>query len=1142
MRGVLAVTVALSMGALDLAAQSPVVYAGGLSRSRDLLLRDARLTVAATPVADALIELQKQSGVPIAFSRSLLPQRHLVDCRCESVTVGEALDSLLNRIPFVPSVQDEQIVVVPRPVLRNSYVPTSGLSTTRANALLHASFLKRIQQRTIVGTVVDGRAVPIRGARVSVVGGTTSALTEEGGRFRLAVGEGEITLRASMIGYRPVQHQVRAGDSEIRIVLTEMAVNLDELVVTGTPQQQAMRSLGTAVGRVRVSQIEEVAPAPNIQDLLSKGVPGVRVMSSGGDVGAGGNIRIRGAGSLSLAADPLLYIDGVRVNNTGADAGGMGGSVGVDSRYAPSRINDLNPDDIESIEVVKGPAAATLYGTEASNGVINVITKKGKQGAATVNLTVKQGANWIPDPENLFPATYYRAASGEIREFRILRSERVTGEYPGDTISRPALFRTGMQQGYAATVSGGSPALGYFFSGDWDRDEGIVSYNWKDRLSGRANLTFTPNEKFGVDFGLGYTRSRYQSPGAIQPVTVRILWSCPAPGCEPGLGLPNGIDGPTRGFLTGPPETFTDDVEGFEDLDRGTLTATARHRPVPWFSHRVTVGGDFTNQRLSELLRRSELIGGASAQGSKTVVYTRTTYASVDYAASANFTIKNTLGTETSAGLQYYRKQQDAALSQGTNMPVRALETVTGGSVRTSSENFFENKTFGAYVQQQLSWKNRVFLTGAVRGDDNSAFGQNFDFVVYPKLAASWVLSEEPFMQSQRFVNSLKLRAAWGKAGKQPDVFAAVRTYAPQTGDGGLPTLTPQNVGNPDLKPEVGEEIEAGFDMSILDDRVSFEFTYYSKKTTNAIAAIPAAPSAGFPGSQFLNIGEVQNRGFEIGFDATAYQSRNLGVDFNLKFSRNKNKIVTVGEDPFLVYSAGFGQYHVPGFPMAGIFHRRVLSADIDDSGTQPVATNMMCESGAITPGTVTPTTPGFSMGGGPAVPCLEAPAVYWGNALPVWEGAAALSVTLFQNLLLFGQVDFVGGHTILSGDVRAAHMSFRNTRAIIERTDPILLAYDILDTRRQPGIMNGGFAKLRDISATYNFPRQLAQRIGASRASFTLSARNLWTIWVAQKTDFGHELIDPEIRNNDASGLSAYNQEGWPQSRRLLGTFRVTF
>ncbi len=176
---------------------------------------------------------------------------------------------------------------------------------------------------------------------------------------------------------------------------------------------------------MNAAEVTKLAPPPNVQQLLN-GVSGVRVQSAGGDVGSGGNTRIRGANSMTLMSEPLLYIDGVRVNNAAADNGSFPG-VGVDSRYPPSRINDLNPSEIESIEIIKGPAAATLYGTEASNGVINVLTKRGVRGAATVSYQVKQGANWLPNPENLFQHSYYKTAAGEIVDANVLAHDRTVG-------------------------------------------------------------------------------------------------------------------------------------------------------------------------------------------------------------------------------------------------------------------------------------------------------------------------------------------------------------------------------------------------------------------------------------------------------------------------------------------------------------------------------------------------------------------------------------------------------------------------------------------------------------------------------------------------------------------------------------------
>jgi len=251
-----------------------------------------------------------------------------------------------------------------------------------------------------------------------------------------------------------------------------------------------------------------------------------------------------------------------------------------------------------------------------------------------------------------------------------------------------------------------------------------------------------------------------------------------------------------------------------------------------------------------------------------------------------------------------------------------------------------------------------------------------------------------------------------------------------------------------------------------------------------------------------------------------------------------------IGEVPFILQSASMGQYHVPGFPMGTFWHRRVVSADLDTSGSQNVASNAMCEGGEFIGNTE------FSSGGGAPVPCSEAPRVPWGDPLPGWESSFSTTVTLFRDLQVFALVDMVGDYHMSYGDVRAAHMSFRNTRAILERTDPVLLAYDdasIGQTRRQPGLMNGGFAKLRTVSFNYALPDSWSDKWGASRTSITLSGENLWTIWVAQESDFGHDLMDPERRTVTGSAtqpgtLGGYVQEGWPQLRRFSLTARVGF
>ena len=449
-------------------------------------------------------------------------------------------------------------------------------------------------------------------------------------------------------------------------------------------------------------------------------------------------------------------------------------------------------------------------------------------------------------------------------------------------------------------------------------------------------------------------------------------------------------------------------------------------------------------------------------------------------------------------------------------------------------------RTFGVFVQEQINLGDRLYLTGAVRGDDNSAFGKNFDFVVYPKLSGSYVISDESFFEeSVGFIQQLKLRAAWGQAGRQPDVFDALRTYEPSVGPGGASTVTPENIGNEDLKPEVGTEVEIGFDASVLDDRVGLEFTWYDQTTNDAIVSVPALPSNGFPGVQFQNIGQVKNSGIEIGLNANVFTSDAFSLDLGGTFSTTNNEITDLGGEPAVLESSTLGQYHALGQPLSAIYMKRVVSADLSDGAVS----NVMCEGGTILE---SGQSAGISAGGGAPVPCADAPNVYWGQPIPNKEGSAFATLSIGQNLQLYAMVDYVGGRTLVSGDIAAQHRFFINSRAILERTDPILLGYETLGGIGlwQPGIIDGDFAKLRVVSANYTFPDSWAERLNASRVTLNVAANNLATLWVGQAEGFGVKQMDPEVAQQTGTtrGLTAYNQEGWPQLRTITTTFRLTF
>lgn len=1007
-----------------------------------------------------------------------------------------------------------------------------------------------VSQTAVTGTVTDaatGR--PLTGAQVVVEGTQLGVLTDNRGRFILLnAPSGQLTLRVLMIGYREATVTTTGGADPVTVELQEEAISLDEIVVTGVVGEQQARAIGNSLGQIDVADLEELAPALDVQRMISATVPGVRVAMAGGEIGGGGTTRIRGIASLSLGAEPLVYVDGVRVN--GQESNSAFGSYGYSSNSQPSRILDFNPDEIEDIEIIKGPAAATLYGTEASNGVINIITKKGRTGAPRINLTIKQGANFYPDVYNMFPEAWYlcngvsqnvdvddslRCNPGEVTPFNVLKTDR--------DVYGNEWFQAGHSHSYGADVTGGSQQITYFVSADWDRDEGVVSYNWRNRMSGRANLTYTPNDRLNLNFGLGAIRSKSQSASAQQALPTAIIWACPAPGCEAGdENAPSRIDGPYRGYIAYLPEAYEDEIEGFQHVDRTTFSLEVKHEPLAWLTHRGIVGGDFTTVKNSELYRATGNIGQFTPWGRKSVINLQTSYFSLDYQANGIAELMDGLKLTTSGGVQYYQRQEASTLSHGETFPVEALETVSSGSEKQAAEDFLENKTFGAYLQEQIGWQDKLFLTGAVRGDDNSAFGKDFDFVVYPKLSASYVISDEPFFaDAASFINTLKLRAAWGKAGKQPDVFDAIRTYEPTVGPEGASVLTPENIGNPELRPEVGTEIELGFDAGLFDDQVAVEFTYFSQKTNDALVRVPVIPSVGFPGVQFRNIGQVANQGFEVGINGTVFSSENVGVDLGMTFSTLDNEIVSLGGQPPIVQSASSlnRQFNVEGFPLGSMFYKRVVSAQLDGSSGRNVATNLMCEGGE------TVLNSNFSWGGGAPVPCADAPEVYWGQPIPTLEGGVFATVRI-RDFSLYALIDYVGGHTLSLGDVSAQHRFFINSRAILERKDPILLAYEALGSEglAQSGVVAGDFVKLRTLSASYTMPEYWADLMQASRVSFTASVDNLWTIWQKSKESFGHRIMDIERARQTPTqfGLNGYVQEGWPQLTRFVSTLRVTF
>ncbi|HEX6049852.1 MAG TPA: TonB-dependent receptor plug domain-containing protein, partial [Gemmatimonadaceae bacterium] len=691
-------------------------------------------------------------------------------------------------------------------------------------------------QGTITGRAVDAasqRALP--DVQVSVVGTQRGAITNEEGEYRIVnLTPGTVTVRAQRIGYAPVTQSVTVtagGTATANFVLAATAIQIDEVVVTATGESQRKRETGNTVATVTPST-ERLATTTNIADVLQASAPGVYVNSSGGTQGSASRIRIRGASSLSLSNEPLLIIDGVRANN---EIQGTG-SIGVGGQTT-SRLNDINPDDIEAIEVIKGPAAAALYGTAGANGVIQIRTKRGRAGKARWQVYAEGGQQ--RDVED-YPANFATVGIVNSNGDRTIgctldaQTRRLCTPKPDSTVSHNPLeaanpYVTGKTSSVGASVSGGGDVAAYFVSADYDDDEGIFEPNTFQRWSTRMNLTGQFRENVSAQLSTSYVGSRLEFPQNDNNV-LGILGG--------GL-LGSAFDDPvSRGYIVGQTvqELYAIDVR--ENVERFVGSAPIVWQVSPWLTANATVGVDFFNRRNKQTVPPGKVFFGALPEGQRNANSADLWSYTANGSATAAFNLTPTIRSTTTAGIQYTRDLVEGVRAQGAKL-LGGTGSLQGASARfTVGETNTDNRTYGGLISQQFAWRDRLFLTAALRTDRNSAFGEDFGFVTYPAASLSYVISDEDFFPKSTFLNSLRLRSSYGEAGKQPQFRNAITFFNTQTVtiDGSdQPGITVGGTGNLDLRPEVSREVDGGFEAGFFNSRVGLEVTYYSKTSQDLL-------------------------------------------------------------------------------------------------------------------------------------------------------------------------------------------------------------------------------------------------------------------------------------------------------------------
>jgi len=1016
------------------------------------------------------------------------------------------------------------------------------------------------QSGTITGRVTNAGGQPLSETRVQVVGTTRGTLSAVDGSYRIQlVPAGSQDVRALRLGYAAQTKPVTVtanGTATADFSLAETATTLDQVIVTATGETQRRRESGASVGTIDTSMIN-LAATPLLSNILSSRTPGVTVQMSGGTTGTGSRVRIRGSNSINLSNEPLLIVDGVRVNNSPSSFFGVGGQV-------ISRMEDFNPEDIESIDIIKGPAAAALYGTAAANGVIQLTTKKGRAGKTrwsgyeeygTLGQSYDFPSNWGRVGTNFIPVPNLTTAACTFeREVLGICAPKVDSLVSWNPLEMLSPFRDGWRMTHGLNASGGNEATTYYVGGEFEREEGIYAVNFLRRASGRGNVRMQLTPDFDATMSLGVIRNRIRLPhndnSAFGPISAGFLgkpFDCSPENTRnflPGTATPNprditycGVDSLGRGsFNANVPLRGSFPINNNQENDRLTAGLNTNYTPLPWLRAVGLIGLDIVNRRDEQLFPANQVFFSATTlEGSKFQNRVRIPTYNMSGSLTASYDVPSLTNWrgQTTAGGQFVREDfRNTSASGAVLLP--GTGSLNGASARfVVGESNQEILTLGYFVQQQMTFADRLFITGALRTDRNSAFGTNFSWVTYPAASVSWVISEEGFFPRSDMLEQLRLRTAWGVSGQRPVFRDAATFFSPvsvRVGTVESPGITVGGTGNPTLEPETSTEFEGGFESSMFKSKLQLELTGYTKTTKDAIVSQRLAPSLGVTTTRLVNLGKVENKGIEALATVQILSLENVDWSTTLAMSSNRNKVLDLGKgiQP-IIFGFNSTQQHRNNYPLGGYFERRILSfEDIDLNG---IITRINCPAYA---GTANP-----QLAGGPECEMVLSDSVeYLGSPIPTREANFSTGITLFKYARVSGLLNYRGGYKIFNSTSEFRCSTVLNCQELYDPSTPIADQARVI--ARFMGdevgyIEDASFVKLREIALDLTAPRSWAQRIRASSLGITFAARNIAT-W----TDYTG--LDPEVNSNAGNNFTTSDFLAQPPVRYFVTRVNLNF
>ncbi len=954
---------------------------------------------------------------------------------------------------------------------------------------------------------VEGIGRPLPQAQVGVVGLAIGTQTDEAGDYRLTgVPAGPRQVRVQRLGFAPSTQQVTvvAGQTAtLNVTIREAPVSLEQVVVTATGETRK-KEISNSMSTISAAQLEN-APVVSAQQMLTAQSPGVTVLSNSGQPGAGGVIKLRGNNSISQGNNPIIYVDGVRIFS--------GNTPNVaNARQNTLPLNDIRAEDIDRVEIVKGAAATTLYGTEASGGVIQIFTKRGQSGAPRWTAEVVGGTNDLEsmDVRGDPAAVWLKQCRGPLMFGIDVTNQATLGNevrFEDPTCpSSDKWIRTGKVQRYNTSVAGGSETMQYYMAGNLSDEEGAVPTSRNTTGGFRGNFSFRPLPNLEIGLNSSYQRGKIQwvpdgnlANGFLLNVGRGLAGNFRGGGCAAGI---------TNCMAN--EQTLL--IQTFTRSDHYISGLSVNYSPIESWTNRLSVGLDYNGQENRSLIPyghpRSPL--GSLSQGD----YIRR-FISVDYASTLRKEFGATWLSNTSFGGQLFQDNLFDKRTQADDFAGPGQPTITSAARRTvGTDTRRRVVNAGLFAQQQVSWRDRAFLTLGVRVDGNSAFGEDFGLQTYPKVGLAYVLSDHDFWP--KTIETFKMRGAIGESGKAPGAFDAVRTWSPIAGDEAKPGFTPSQLGNPRLGPERTRELEFGFEASALAGRFAADVTYFNTTTTDALIQVRYPPSQGFLNRQLENVGEIQNRGLEVKFDAGIMRTEKLDWRGRINFTNIKSEAVDLGDEPLI----GIGTLTEvrEGYPVPSLFARVVRNPNAKEAPDISRPDSLVF---------VGPTFPDKITG--------------IGTTLTLWGKVNVDALGEFQ----YGgyNINYVGYQNANRGVWRPCYdaqkklaQAVRGNAAAIADLTALERARCAIDrTVQAPDFFlePTNFFRLRHVTLSYQIPSRWLR--GTNGGTLTLSGRNLWL-----KTDYSG--LDPESADQTDNEFARREYYQLPQLRSFALALRINW